>query len=143
MRKRAKQIAKQIKKINFKKVQTWAEEGDIQAQFILAYAYRTGERLPHSNYKISDEWKEKIAKQNEFFAEKYMPEYFGRKKLKISELFVLAALQSHFGDYVKPNGVEKDMARSKIYTEYLKLLDAKEKEQIKKFFAKHHSGKAI
>ena len=205
MKKRAKAVAKQIKKINLKKIEDWANAGDIQAQFILAYAYHTGQRV-HTSYKTSDMWKEEIAKQNEFFAEKYMPEYFGRKKLKLSELFGLAALQSHFGDYVKPsfedsvrwaelgysekdllstsilgaayytgrgvrqdykkaiellkqaknepialmlladaygkgNGVDKDLNRSKIYTDFLKLQDDKTKQKLKKFFDQYRGKK--
>ena len=44
-KKQEKQILKAARKNNIKTVEEWANGGDIQAQFILAYANQTGPRI--------------------------------------------------------------------------------------------------
>ena len=90
-KKREKQISKLARQTNFKKVLEMAEQGDIFAELVVSYAYRTGQRLPHSNYKISDEWKAKAAKQDKNLAENFIPQSNGRKKIKLSKIFGIAA----------------------------------------------------
>lgn len=101
-KKREKEIAKAAKKENFQKVMQWAEEGDIQAQMILSYAYHHGLQVKHS-YKLSDEWKAKAAEENAVYVENFIPtEYYG-KRMTLRQMYGIAAYRAQVGIYVKPN----------------------------------------
>ncbi len=100
--KQAKEIAKAAKKANFQKVMQWAEEGDIQAQMILSYAYHHGLQVSH-NYKLADKWKAQAAAENPVYVENFIPtEYYG-KRMTLRQMYGIAAYRAQVGIYVKPN----------------------------------------
>ena len=105
--KEAKILNKQIKKMsraykieNAAKILQWAEEGDIQAQCILAYAYSTGQRFKKDKY-MAIRWHSKAAEQNSSFANNFIPIEYRGQKVDLSKLLGLAAYYSHDGKYVK------------------------------------------
>jgi len=101
-KKREKEIAKAAKKTNFQAVMSWAEQGDIQAQMILSYAYHHGLQIKHS-YKLSDEWKEKAAAVNPVYVQNFIPtEYYG-KRMTLRQMYGIAAYRAQVGIYIKPS----------------------------------------
>ena len=107
-KKRNKKVSKAAAKANFQKVLEWAENGDIQAQIILAYAYRKGLRVKTS-YKKSDEIRSKIPKQNKHLLETFIPSEYGKKKVELSRMYGLAAYHAHLKDY--DNATDSDAIR--------------------------------
>ncbi len=107
-KKRAKQILKAAGNANFQKVMEWSENGDIQAQIILSYAYRKGERVKTS-YKKSDELREQIAKKNKHLLENFIPSEYGKKKVPLPRMYGLAAYHAHLKDYAE--ATESDAIR--------------------------------
>ncbi len=95
LKKREKKIDKAAKKNDFQKVIARAEGGDVQAQIILAYAYWTGQRTK-KHFDKSAEWKEKAFAQDEYLTENFIPKKYGKKKIKLAELYGLAAHHAHF-----------------------------------------------
>lgn len=185
-KKREKQVSKLARQTNFKKVLELAKGGDIFAEMVVSYAYRTGQRVIRTSYKTADEWKKKVADQDKDLAENFIPQSYGRKKIKLSKIFGIAAyhasLKNKFDQavfwaemgasendrfsfaylgsayytgrgvgqdykmaidflkragseslalkilsdaYEKGNGVEKDLKKSKLYADYLELLNRK------------------
>lgn len=90
-KKREKEVSKLARQTNFKKVLELAEGGDVFAGMVVSYAYRTGQRVIRTSYKTADEWKEKVAKQDKDLAENFIPPSNGRKKIKLSKVFGIAA----------------------------------------------------
>lgn len=90
-KKREKEVSKLARQTNFKKVLELAEGGDVFAGMVVSYAYRTGQRVIRMSYKTADEWKEKVAKQDKDLAENFIPPSNGRKKIKLSKVFGIAA----------------------------------------------------
>ena len=100
--KREKELAKIARRTNILKVEEWANNGDVQAQIILSYAYFTGQRVNHDK-KLSAEWLVKVLIKNEDLAKNFIPlEYVG-KKIKLPHLYGLAAARSQIGLYVEQN----------------------------------------
>ena len=100
--KREKELAKIARRTNILKVEEWANNGDVQAQMILSYAYSTGQRVDRDK-KIAKEWQDKVSATNKDLAENFIPlEYFGRK-IKLPRLYGLAASRSQIGLYVDQN----------------------------------------
>lgn len=107
-KKRAKQILKAAGNANIQKVMEWSENGDIQAQIILAYAYRKGERVKTS-YKKSDEIRAKISTKNKHLLENFIPSEYGNKKVPLPRMYGLAAYHAHLKDYAE--ATENDAIR--------------------------------
>lgn len=100
--KREKELAKIARRTNILKVEEWANNGDVQAQIILSYAYSTGQRVDRDK-KLAEEWKNKVAEKNSDLVQNFIPlEYFG-KKIKLPRLYGLAASRSQIGLYVEQN----------------------------------------
>ena len=102
LNKQMKQLAKAYKVENAAKILQWAEEGDVQAQCILAYAYSTGQRFK-KNKILAMMWQNKAAEQNIPLVSNFIPLEYGSKKVELSKLFGLAAYRSHDGKYVEQN----------------------------------------
>lgn len=191
-KKREKKVSKLARQTNFKKVLELAEGGDIFAEMVVSYAYRTGQRVIRTSYKTADEWKEKVAKQDKELAENFIPQSNGRKRIKLSKIFGIAAYHAHLKNnfekaifwaemgasendkfsfaylgsayytgrgvgqdykmaidflkkageeslalkllsdaYEKGNGVDKDLKKSKIYADYLEVLNRKKNSRKK------------
>lgn len=100
--KREKELAKIARRTNILKVEDWANNGDVQAQMILSYAYSTGQRVDRDK-KIAKEWQDKVSEKNSDLVQNFIPlEYFG-KKIKLPRLYGLAASRSQIGLYVDQN----------------------------------------
>lgn len=108
-KKREKELAKAAKQSHFEKVVTWAKAGDVQAQIILAYAYRTGQRVRTTSYKDSDKWKAKAAEKNLNLVKTFIPSEYGKKTVPLPRMFGLAALHAHLRDY--PEASDEDAIR--------------------------------
>ena len=92
-------MSKAYKIENAAKILQWAEDGDVQAQCILAYAYSTGQRFKKDKY-MAVKWHNKAAEQNLSLANNFIPIDYREQKLDLSKLFGLAAYYSHDGKYV-------------------------------------------
>lgn len=103
-----KQIAKAAKKLNLEKIIAWAESGDIQAQIILSYAYQTGQRVTR-NSERAKALKESAAAKNWSLVENFIPKEYGKKRVELSRMFGLAAVHSHFKEYL--NASDEDSIR--------------------------------
>lgn len=101
-KKREKEVSKLARQTNFKKVLELAEGGDIFAEMVVSYAYRTGQRVIRTSYKTADELKAKVAAKDKDFAENFIPQSNGNKKIKLSKIFGIAAYHAHL-----KNNIEK------------------------------------
>lgn len=190
-KKREKQVSKLARQTNLKKVADLAEGGDVFAEIILSYAYRKGQRIKTS-YKASDELKQKAVSQDKDLVENFIPPSYGKKTVKLSRMFGLAAYHASLKNdferaifwaemgasendkfsfaylgsayytgrgvgqdfkmavdylkragpeplalkilsdaYEKGNGVDKDLKKSKLYSDYADLLIEKKNSKIK------------
>lgn len=100
--KREKELAKVARRTNILKVKEWADNGDVQAQMILSYAYLTGQRV-YQNKKYAAEWQAKVAASNEDLVKNFIPLEYINKKVKLPRLYGLAASRSQIGLYVNQN----------------------------------------
>lgn len=101
-KKQAKKIAKMARSANLKIVETWANEGDVQAQMIMYYAYRNGLSVK-KDLKTAAEWKAKAERTNAVYAKNFIPVEFYSKKIPLARLYGIAAYRAQVGVYVKPN----------------------------------------
>ncbi|MBR6013843.1 MAG: sel1 repeat family protein [Selenomonadaceae bacterium] len=90
-KKREKQVSKLARQTNFKKVLELAEGGDVFAEMVVSYAYRTGQRVIRTSYKTADEWKKKVSEKDKDLAENFIPQSNGRKRIKLSKIFGITA----------------------------------------------------
>ncbi len=81
-------------------VKKWADEGDVQAQCIMAYAYHTGQRVPRNN-DIAMEWQKRATKQNVPLVKNFIPLEYENQVVPIERLFAIAGRRSHAGKYVE------------------------------------------
>ena len=99
-KKQAKQLAKAYRKKNMAQVEEWAQNGDLQAQIILYYAYSTGERV-RKNAAIAEHWKKKAGDDNATFLKNFIPiTYHDREKMHLEKLCGFAACHAQLGDYI-------------------------------------------
>ena len=99
-KKEAKQLAKAYRKKNIEQVEQWAQNGDLQAQIILYYAYSTGKGVK-KNVETAEQWKAKVGKDNETFLEDFIPiAYHNKKKMPLEKLYGFAACHAQLGDYI-------------------------------------------
>ena len=105
-KKRAKQIAKQAKKNNFVKLQQMADEGDVQALIILAYAYEKGEQGMKRLPKMVKVLKSKAAKKAPDLVENFIPTEYGKRRIQLSRMYGLAASHARLRDY--PGATDDD-----------------------------------
>ena len=98
--KQMRKLAKAYKIENAAIILQWAEEGDVQAQCILAYAYSTGQRFKKDKY-MALKWHNKALEKNRSLANNFIPIDYRDSKLDLSKLFGLAAYYSHDGKYVE------------------------------------------
>ena len=83
-------------------VNKWANEGDVQAQCIMSYAYHTGQRVPKDdNEAIS--WQIRAQKQNAPLVKNFIPLEYGKKVVPLERLFAISGRRSHVGQYVDQN----------------------------------------
>lgn len=101
-KKREKELAKIHRRTNIFQVEKWANNGDIQAQMILSYAYSTGQRIGH-NAKNAEKWKDTATAGNSDLVENFIPMEYGNKKVNLPRLYGLAACRSQIGQYVEQN----------------------------------------
>ena len=101
-KKREKELAKIARRTNIFQVEDWANNGDVQAQIILSYAYSTGQRV-HRDKKLADEWKSKATASNSELVENFIPLEYLKKEIKLPRLYGLAASRSQVGKYVEKN----------------------------------------
>ena len=101
-KKREKELAKIARRTNIFQVEDWANNGDVQAQIILSYAYSTGQRV-HRDKKLADEWKSKATASNSELVENFIPLEYLKKEIKLPRLYGLAASRSQVGKYVEQN----------------------------------------
>lgn len=101
-KKQEKQILKAARKNNIKTVEAWANGGDQQAQFILAYAKQTGQRIQRDR-KAAKELFTKLKKVNAELVENFIPLDDYGKKVKLPRLYGIAASNSQIGKYVPIN----------------------------------------
>lgn len=101
-KKREKELAKAARKTNILKVEQWANNGDVQAQMILSYAYATGQRV-HRNKDTAAQWKAKVEESNADLVKNFIPLEYINKKVKLPRLYGLAASRSQIGLYVDQN----------------------------------------
>ena len=101
-KKMSAQVLKAHKKQNILSVIAWADKDDIQAQMILSYATRTGQRV-RRNKKHAAELEDKVKAVNPELVEKFIPLEYGKKKVSLSRLYGLAACRSQIGQYVDMN----------------------------------------
>ena len=101
-KKRDKELLKVQRKDNMKKVEEWAEGGDVQAQLILSYAYRTKQRVNKKHRKqLEREWYEKAAAVNPELAEHFIPLEYYKKEAPLERLFGVSACLAQIGEYVE------------------------------------------
>lgn len=101
--KQAKELLKAYRKTNILQVEQLAADGDIQAQFILYYAYSTGQRVKR-NDETAATWKAAVEKNNAPLLENFIPiAYQKKKKVPLQQLYGLAACHSQVGEYVPVN----------------------------------------
>ena len=100
--KREKELAKIARRTNILHVEKWANNGDVQAQMILAYAYATGQRVG-KNKKLVVELHTKVGATNADLLENFIPLEFVGKKITLPRLYGLAACRSQIGQYVPQN----------------------------------------
>ncbi len=96
------QVLKAHKKQNILSVIDWANKDDIQAQMILSYATRTGQRV-HRDKKHAQELEDKVTAVNPDLVKNFIPIEYGKKKVELSRLYGLAACRSQIGQYVTMN----------------------------------------
>lgn len=101
-KKRERELLRFHRKNNIFQVEKWANEGDVQAQLILSYAYSTGQRIGH-DAKKAEEWKDKATASNADLAEHFIPLEYANKKIPLPRLYGLAACRSQIGQYVDQN----------------------------------------
>ena len=101
-KKQAKKIAKMARGANLKVVETWANEGDVQAQMIMYYAYAHGLSVK-KNLKTAAEWRAKAERTNAVYARNFIPATFYSKKIPLARLYGIAAYRAQVGIYLKPN----------------------------------------
>jgi len=101
-KKREKELAKAARKTNILKVAQWANNGDIQAQMILSYAYATGQRVDR-NKNTAANWQAKVEESNADLVKNFIPLEYINKKVKLPRLYGLAASRSQIGLYVDQN----------------------------------------
>jgi len=97
-KKMEKRLSKKYKQDNVLKVLSWAKNGDIQAQCIIAYAYSTGQVLK-GNKEEALVWQSKVMKVNPELVKNFRP-LSKKDKVALSLLYGLAAVRSHNGEYV-------------------------------------------
>ena len=100
--KREKELAKIARRTNIFKVEEWAKSGDVQAQLILSYAYRTGQRVRRDK-KVAAELEEQVEASNEDLLKNFIPIEYADKEIKLPRLYGLAASRSQVGRYVEQN----------------------------------------
>lgn len=83
-------------------VKKWADDGDVQAQCIMSYAYHTGQRVPKDD-NIALSWQKLASKQNGPLVKNFIPLEYGKKVVPIERLFGIAGRRSHIGQYVDKN----------------------------------------
>ncbi len=83
-------------------VKKWADDGDVQAQCIMSYAYYTGQRVPRDE-TMAMIWQSRAAKQNIPLVKNFIPIEYGKKVVPIERLFALSGRRSHVGRYVDKN----------------------------------------
>ena len=99
-KKQAKQLAKAYRKKNIEQVEQWAQNGDLQAQIILYYAYSTGRRVKKS-VETAQQWKEKVGKDNESFLENFIPiAYHKKKNVPLEQFYGFAACHAQLGENI-------------------------------------------
>ena len=101
-KKLAAQLLKAHKKQNILSVIDWANKGDIQAQMILSYATRTGQRV-RRNKNQAKELEDKVTAVNPDLVQNFIPIEYGKKKVSLSRLYGLAACRAQIGQYVEMN----------------------------------------
>ena len=83
-------------------VKQWAEEGDVQAQCILSYAYEPGQRVP-KDPNMAMIWQNRAADQNIPLVKNFLPLEYGKKVIPLERLFAISGRRSHVGQYVEQN----------------------------------------
>lgn len=102
-KKQAKKLAKAYRKTNINYVEEWAENGDLQAQIILYYAYSNGQHVKKSP-ETAAMWKDKVGKDNLTFLENFIPiAYHKKKKVPLEQMYGFAAGHAQTGDYMAVN----------------------------------------
>ncbi len=102
LKKQEKILAKVYRKTNILKVKEWAEGGDTQAQFILAYAMEHGQRVKKDK-KSAAELLAQVNDSSPDLVKNFIPLEFYKKKVDLSHLYGLAACHSQVGEYIKQN----------------------------------------
>ncbi|MBR1645958.1 MAG: sel1 repeat family protein [Selenomonadaceae bacterium] len=102
-KKKEKELLKAHRKTNILQVEQWAQNGDLQAQIILYYAYSTGQHVKR-NAETAAQWKATVGKDNENFLENFIPiAYHKKKKVPLQEFYGFAAAHSQLGEGVPVN----------------------------------------
>lgn len=99
-KKQAKQLAKAYRKKNIEQVEQWAQNGDLQAQIILYYAYSEGAHVK-KDAEMAQQWKKTVGKDHEAFLENFIPiTYHNKKKMPLEKFYGFAACHAQLGDYI-------------------------------------------
>ena len=101
-KKQEKKVLKAARRNNIKTVEEWANGGDVQAKFILAYAQKTGQHIK-KNKDAAAELIHELKKVNAYLVENFIPLEYHGKKVKLSRLYGIAACNSQIGNYVVIN----------------------------------------
>ena len=81
-------------------VMKMAMKGNPQAQCIVSYAYLTGQELPKSKVDALI-WENIAAQQNKELVKHFIPPEYGKKKLKLAQVYAIAGRRAHTGQYVE------------------------------------------